>query len=138
MHQEHQPQRPLTDSDLLAFTGDLDRYQHTLNQKAIYTVGVRYLAERAQAYCLIDAVVSYIGSPQLQIATEKDSRLASLQFWHLDVHEDKSATLTCRADSGVEPAITQAIPYTDFPLGHISLWLIDDGQYWTLMLPSEY
>ena len=51
---------------------------------------------------------------------------------------DRTAKLTCRADAGVAPAITQEIPFTDFPLDQIEIWAGFDGWHWMLYLPSEY
>ena len=130
-------QTPLTHADLRQFTGDLKRFRHSLNRRVIYTPGVQFLAEKAGAYWLIDAIASYMGSPQLNKAIAEDDRLASLQFWRLDV-TGNTAVLTCRADSGVEPVIRQEIEYTDFPLDHIDVWVGFDNEYWTIYLPSEH
>ena len=128
----------LTHDDLRQFTGDLDRYRHTLNLRVIYTPGIRFLAEKAGAHWLIDAIASYFGTRQMKQAIEKDDRLAWLQFWRLDVNLDRSAVLTCRADSSVQPVITQKIEHTDFPLDDVDIWAGYDGTYWTLYLPSEH
>ncbi len=128
----------LTHEELRQFTGDLERYRHGLNPRVIYTPGVRHVAERAGAYWLIDLIASHIASREMAAAVAKDERLGSLQFWRLDVAEDHSAVATCRADSGVEPAITQTIEFTDFPLESIDVWAGWDGAHWTLYLPSEH
>ncbi len=128
----------LTHADLQQFTGDLERYRHSFNRRVIYTPGVQYLAEQAEAYWLIDAIASSFGSAPMRTATARDERLQSLQFWRLDVHADGTATLTARADSGVAPCITQQIPFTDFPLTEIDIWAGFDGEHWTLYLPSEH
>lgn len=49
------------------------------------------------------------------------------------VNPDNSAVLTCERDTD-EPMITQEIPFTDFPLAEITLYLCDG----VLLLPSEY
>lgn len=128
----------LTEADLRGFTGDLDRYRHPLNRSVIYTPGVRFLAERGQAYWLIDAIVSHFRSPTMRKAVADDERLQWLQFWALDVQEDNSAVLTARSDCDVEPFVQQDIQYTDFPLAHVDIWAGFDSQYWTLYLPSEH
>ena len=128
----------LTHDDLRRFTGDLDRYRHPLNRRVIYTPGIRFLAERGGAYWLTDAIASYLGTRQMRRAIVADPRLGDMQFWRLEVAEDRSAALTCRADSGVKPAIVQKIEYTDFPLDHVDVWAGYDGTYWTLYLPSEH
>ncbi len=136
MNESKQPR--LTHADLKQFSGDLDRYQHSLNRRVIYTPGVQFLAERGGAYWLIDAIASYFGDPKMSRAMARDDRLRSLQFWRLKVLDNQSATLTMRADSGEKPAITQEIPYTDFPLERIDIWAGFDGERWTLYLPSEH
>ena len=124
-------------ADLYQFTGDDIRYRHPLNRKIVYTPGVKYLAEQAKAYWLIDAIASYFGSPEMDAAIRKDKRLSTLQFWRLDVNDSKGV-LFANADSGLEPFIRQDIPFTDFPLDHIDIWAGFDGQDWTLYLPSEH
>lgn len=130
--------KTLTHADLSRFTGDLERYR-TLHRHVIYTPGVKFLAEQAGAFWLIDAITSYFCSRKMKTAKQRDSRIDSLQFWRLDVNdEDRTATLTARADSDVEPFVTQHIPYTDFPLVYVDIWAGFDGTYWTLYLPSEH
>lgn len=130
--------KPLTHDELRQFTGDLERYRHAFNRQVIYTPGVKHMAERAGAYWLIDLIVSYFGSEIMKHAIADDDRLAWLQFWRLDVDENGGAVASCRADSGEEPAITQVISSTDFPLDHIDVWVGFDGEHWTLYLPSEH
>ncbi len=125
-------------SDLAQFTGDLQRYRHSINRHIIYTPGVQYLAEKANAYWLLDAIASYYGTQRMKAAIAKDDRLSSLHFWTLDVAEDNSATLILQADSDVEPAIKQEIPFTDFPIQQIRIWAGFNGKNWTLYLPSEH
>lgn len=128
---------PLSESSLYQFTGDIIRYAHPLNRKVIYTPGVRYLADAGKAYWLIDAIASYFGSPEMNVAMAKDHRLKQMQFWRLEVNDEK-AVLLAEADAGEEPFIRQEIPYTDFPLKEIAVWAGFDGTYWTLYLPSEH
>jgi len=128
----------LTKTDLRQFTGSLERYRHLLNPAVIYTPGVQYLAEKGGAYWLIDAIAVHLGSPEMSRAIQRDNRLQHLQFWELAVKEDGSALLTCVADSDGEIAVTQAIPWTDFPLPEVAVWAAHDGRKWTLLLPSEY
>ena len=131
-------QTPLTQDELRRFTGDLDRYRHSLNRCVIYTPGVKHLAERAGAYWLIDLIASYFGSEVMKQAIADDERLASMQFWRLDVDDTGKAVASCPADGSEEPAITQVIPFTDFPLNQVDIWAAFDGEHWTLYLPSEH
>jgi hypothetical protein len=124
--------------ELAQFTGSLERFRYPLNPRVIYTPGVRHLAKRAEAYWLIDLIASYFGSEIMKQAIADDDRLAAMQFWTLKVFDTGRAVASCVADQGEEPAITQVIPFTDFPIDQIEIWAAFDGQYWTLYLPSEH
>ena len=80
------------------------------------------LAENGGAYWLLDAIASW----------QKELNSSQIQFWMLIVNADNSAVLTCERDD--EPVITQQIPFTDFPLSEVTLWLCDG----VLLLSSEY
>jgi len=124
-HGKHKP--TLTETDLTQFTGTSQWYKHHLG--LLYTDGVRYLAEQGGAYWLLDAIASW----QLQPVVQQDQLLQSIQFWKLTVNEDCSARLICERDQG-DVAITQDIPFTDFPLREVRLYC----QQGVLLLPSEY
>ncbi len=125
-------------AELAHFTGDYERYRHGVNRSLIYTPAVRYLAEKAGAYWLIDAIASHVGSAAYRREAMRDPRLQYLHFWRLEVAEDGSAVLSARADSGQRPFVVQRVPFTDFPLDEIDLWVGYDGRHYTLYLPSEH
>jgi len=127
----------LTRCNLCQFTGDLERTRHPLARGVIYTEGVRFVAEQGGAYWLIDELAFAIACGEIQKAGHSDPRILELHFWRLEVN-DKTATLTARADSDVPPFYTKEIPFTDFPLDSIDIWAAFDGEYWTLYLPSEH
>lgn len=125
--------------ELQHFMGDLVRYRQPLNRRVIYTPGVRHVAEKAEAYWLIDAIASWISSESFNEAAEKSPLINAMHFWELNVNRsDNTAVLHAEVDVGVEPFIVQSIPFTDFPLDKISIWAAFDGSYWTLYLPSEH
>ncbi len=100
-------------------------YRHFL-QRFVYTDGVRYLAQNAQAYWLLDLIASY--QPYEKVKKEE------FQVWTLKVNlENYSAVATCD-DGNDNIIVTQDIPFTDFPLTEITLYLTDG----VLLLPSEY
>ena len=110
----------ITESDLSQFIGTVNYHRHWLG--GVYTDGVQYLAEQAGAYWLIDAIFSY-------------RRRESFQIWTLKKNaDDNDAVLTMQEDTGEPIKVRQKIPYTDFPLDQISLYLIDG----VLLLTSEY
>ena len=117
------------ESDLLQFSGGGDQYWHW-TKRLRYTEGVRYLAETAGAYWLIDAIASYQGTKKL-----RTERLREFQLWQLTV-KDKKAVLTCREDDGEPAAVRQKIEFTDFPLDEIKLY-VESGDGLVLMLPGE-
>lgn len=123
--------------DLAQFTGSEQFYKHWLGLQ--YTDGVKFLAEKAKAFWLIDAIASH--QPRV---TRKHS-LTEFQLWFLhvgNIHQfikprsSNAAVLTCWEDSPTpetQPVIIQQIPFTDFPLTEVKLYLSDK----ILCLPSE-
>lgn len=124
-------------SQLNQFTATEYYYKHWLGFQ--YTDGIKFLAEQAEAYWLIDAIASY--QPQLS----RNPRLRDFQLWLLVVGDGHNfikpkagnkAVLTCWEDTpklGVQPAVSQQIEYTDFPLLEIQLYFESK----VLILPSE-
>jgi hypothetical protein len=118
----------ITQNDLNQFSGTNELYKHWLKQFS-YTDGVKFLAERADAYWLVDAIASHQTKQLLS-----DEMLQEFQIWKLIVNaEDKSARLICERDTE-DVVVTQDIPFTDFPLSEIKLYLVAR----VLMLTSEY
>ena len=123
--------------NLQHFCGSEQYYKHWLG--LCYTDGIKYLAENAQCYWLIDAIASH------QPTANKIPRLREFQLWFLHVgnaHEfikptgHNAAVLTCWEDTPTpetKPVIIQQIPITDFPLPEIKLYV----QEKVLLLPSE-
>lgn len=110
-------------SELAQFTGTT-RYYRSSFGRLLLTEGAHYLRERLNCYWLIDIVESY--QPKLK---EKP-----FQLWGITVNEDNSALVEMREDSGLEPLVRQAIPYTDFKLKQYEFFCIDG----VVLLKSEY
>jgi len=130
--------KDLKPSDLAQFTGSTTWFRHSFNRAVIYTEGVQHLMEHGEAYWLIDAIASHIGSKPFRKAAAKDERISLLHFWKLAVKPDHTAVLEATADSGEPSFIKQEIEYTDFPLESVDVWAQNNGEGFTLMLPSEY
>jgi hypothetical protein len=123
--------------NLQHFCGSEQYYKHWLG--LCYTDGIKYLAENAQCFWLIDAIASH------QPTAKKNPRLKEFQLWFLHVgtgHEfikpkaGNAAVLTCWEDTPKaesKPVIIQQIPFTDFPLKEIKLYLKEK----ILLLPDE-
>jgi hypothetical protein len=112
-------------AQLNQFTGSTEFYRHWLKGFR-YTEGVRFLAEHARCYWLIDLIAS------LQVRALKDAWLREFQLWELFV-KDGSAILACSRDSD-DVAFRQNIETTDFPIDYVHLY-VEGG---VLMLPSEH
>lgn len=108
-------------SDIHYFTGTENYYKHWLGIH--FTDGVKYVAEEAGAYWLIDAIASWL--PQ--------TKQEPFQHWTLTKNKNDSWTL--KATDGNNKVIAlQEIEFSDFPLEQFSMYLSDK----ILMLPSEY
>ena len=113
-------------SALQLFTGTTAYYQHW-TKLIVYTDGVKYLAEAARAFWLLDAIA--LAQPRAL----RDGSLREFQLWELYVRDDRSASLVCSRDSDDE-AFRRAIDYTDFPIDYVKLYV--EGN--VLLLPSEH
>jgi len=131
-------QPTLTHEDLYRFTGDILRFEHSLNHQVVFTPGVLHVATFGQAFWLIDAIASYLTPVELKPHVEADQRIGEMHFWQLTVKEDRTALLEARADSGCQPFIKQEIESTNFPLDSVDIWAAADGSRWTLYLPTEH
>jgi hypothetical protein len=121
--------------ELNAFSGSDCVYRHPF-ERLVYTEGVKFLADHAGAYWLIDALASY--------QSRRTVRELEIQFWRLkrDAKGD-GAVLTCSYDiehgEPVTVKVRQVIKYTDFPLPSIKLYVIPNGDGTvTCLLPGEY
>jgi len=103
-------------------------HRHWLGGK--YSAGVHYVAEQAGAFWLIDAVFSHQSAKVRQACD-------GFQHWTLTLNKTGTgAVLTC-TDGGIDgttkKVVTQKIPFTDFPLKSIEMFL-ENG---VLMLKQE-
>ena len=111
-------------SNLSQFIGTDNFYRIT--SRHILTDGSKYLAEQAQCYWLMDAIASHL--PKY---FHDYFAVAELKV------KGNSAKLTLDDGNGNVFA-RQSIEYTDFPLNEIKLYCSFDGEYWVIMLTSEY
>jgi len=109
--------------NLNQFTGTENYYKY-LNLNL--SDGVKYLCDTCQCYWLVDLILSY------QSKAKKDEMLRYMQFWTLKA-KDNIGVAICERDTD-DIAFKQIIPFTDFPLDSIKLYLQND----VLFLPSEY
>jgi len=90
----------------------------------VITDGVIALAEAAGCYWLLDIIGSY------QTANRLDPHF---QVWKLVVDQD-SNTGIASGYNDTDLAVSQEIPFTDFPLDELTLYLMDG----VILIPAEY
>lgn len=117
-------------AELQHFSGTEAYHRNQLWPREFKTTdGVAFLAEKAGAYWLLDA----IAFAQRETLIMCDEDLQDFQLWELKIRENRSAELICSRDSD-QPVWKQEIPFTDFPLDEITLYVANN----VLMLTSEW
>jgi hypothetical protein len=118
------------ESGLAQACGSEEMHKYSrLFYKTMLTDGAMYLAEKAGAYWLMDVLASW--------QTLAKVRNEPFQVWTMTVNKKHEARVVCDDGNGNKLAV-QIIPYTDFPLETIKLYLCDQGDYHIVMLPQEY
>lgn len=112
-------------SELAQFTGTSHWYRHNLNSDITYTDGVKFFAETAGAYWLLDIIAT-----QPEILGTMQTGMAVIK---LQVNNDTTAVLICE-DGNYNPTYSRPLEFTDAPVGVWVLWFTDN----VILLPSEY
>ena len=115
----------LDSATLSQFTGTAQYWR--VARQFVITDGVKYLAETAACFWLIDAAISHL----LEIGTAD---------WFVLVRTEvsgSSAVMIYEDGNGSEHA-RQEIACTDLPLSSVRLYAVWDSERWVIMLPSEY
>lgn len=112
-------------ASLRSFTGTTEYRRHWSGMR--YTDGVQFLADKAEAYWLLDIIASW------QPKALRDPWLREFQLWELFVKPDGTATVVCSRDSE-DVAFRQQIEHTTFPLEYVKLY-VEGG---VILLPSEH
>lgn len=113
------------ENNLSQFTGTENYYR--VMPRLVITDGVQYLANQANMYWLVSAIYSYLTTQPIRSGFVVARLTAS----------GKTADLVL--DDGNDQVIAkQAIDYTDFPLGEVTIYCSYQGKTWVLLLPSEY
>ncbi len=115
----------LSAATLAQFTG-IAQYWRVARQFVI-TDGVKYLAESAACFWLIDAAISHL----LEIGTADWFVLVRVEV------SGSSAVMIYEDGNGSEHA-RQEIASTDLPISSVRLYAVWDSERWVIMLPSEY
>ena len=111
---------------LAQFMGSERLFRHALVRDIVFTEGVKYVADAAGAYWLLDEIAF---AQKFQPAV----RAEEFQVWDLAVAADRSALLACGDGNGRE-VFSKRIKWTDFSTPSIRFY-VSNG---TILLPSEY
>lgn len=111
------------ETGLANFYGTDHYYKHSLNKNMVYTDGVKYFAENAEAYWFLDIVATEI----VKYQSAEEFILIEL------VVTDSKAVIYCDDGNG-RKFYEKAIDYTDCPVGDWKFYFTNK----VLMIPSEY
>ena len=99
-----------------------------ISPKTVLTEGAHYLAETASCYWLMDLYASHL--------IEVDS--AKEYFTCLILTKNNFGANIIIDDGNGNQLAKQYVEYTDFPLDSIRLYGVWSGEFWVVMLTSEY
>ena len=111
---------------LAQFTGTIAYYR--ISRRHLLTDGTKYLAEAAECFWLFDVYASHLSG----VDSNKD------WFTCLKLTRTNRSASVSIEDGNGRVLAKQKIEYTDFPLSAITLYGCWTGEYWVLMLTSEY
>ena len=98
----------------------------------VVTEGVKFLADEAQCYWLLDVIVSHLPAV---IAADEEFAVVTLER---DAEGSGAVFQIADDDPANVVYARQEIEFTTFPMPSIKLYLQTDTEHWTLMLTSEY
>ena len=113
-------------NQLSQFTGTEKYYR--LYPKVVLTDGTKYLAEVASCYWLMDLYALHLSAINPKIES----------FTSLKLTKNGIGALVLVEDGNGHALAKQHIEYTDFPLSSFIFYAVWSGEFWVLMLTSEY
>ena len=111
---------------LAQFTGTEKYYR--FYPKVVLTDGAKYLADTAGCYWLMDLYASHLASVDPDVESFTCLKL---------IKRGTSADIAIE-DGNTQLLAQQHIEYTDFPLENFMFYAVWAGEFWVLMLQSEY
>lgn len=128
-------------SGLDQFTGTEQYHRITMLKNLLATDGVAWLADKAKCYWLTDIIASYQPSIRKYARARPNvAPLLDMQVWTLTKNKaTDGAKVICTDGNSDTPIYSQRIPYTDFPLESIKIWVAPaDKNNMVMLLPSEH
>ena len=112
--------------ELAQFTGTEKYYR--IYPEVVLTDGTKYLADEASCYWLMDLYASHLASVDPNIES----------FTCLKLTKRGLGAEILIEDGNTHALAKQQIEYTDFPLESFMFYAVWAGDFWVLMLRSEY
>lgn len=112
-------------NELDQFCGTLT--YHRYSRKLVLTDGAKYLAENAGCFWFVDIIQSVL--PAIHATDFLSVKLEKLP------NDSAIVTIT---DGNEDVLYKQDIEYTDFPLDSAQVFVQNTGDFWVMMLTSEY
>jgi hypothetical protein len=109
--------------DLSMFIGTENWYKHRLNPLMTHTDGIKFFADKAECYWLLDIIV-----------TEFFPLLVNEPFLVIAVYVENAKCRIVVTDGNYIEIKSKYIDFTDLPEGKWTFYLTDN----VLLLPSEY
>ena len=113
-------------SALAQFTGT--EHYYCIYPRVVLTDGTKYLADHAGCYWLMDLYASHLASVDPSIEN----------FTCLKLNRRGKGADIVIEDGNTQLLAKQQIEYTDFPLENFMFYAVWSGEFWVLMLLSEY
>ena len=118
-------------NELPYFTGT-EHYYRYMGSRYTYTDGVKFVADNAEAYWLLDVVFTHCMAIARNKNIPEDQK--RLYVCNLLVNDAMNTALFTVSDGNYNDLARQEIEYTDFPAKTVTIWV----QNMVAMLPSEY
>jgi hypothetical protein len=117
------------------FTGTEGYHKLGTSSIVVATDGVAFLAKEANAYWFTDIISSY--QPIISRSVQYTA-LWDFQVWKLTRNKTTNGAKVVCYDGNDNAVFSQRIPYTDFPLQEITIWVEPQDKYMVMYLPSEH
>jgi hypothetical protein len=118
-------EKTIPNDKLAEFFGVGHWYKRPSTRKVYLSPAVKSIAENSGGYWLINEIAF---AQNLTFVSNEN-----FQYWHLSIHKDRSASLTCSDDDEITIGEV-SIEYADFSRDEFSL-IYFEGE---IMLPDEY
>lgn len=131
------PHSKLTEEALRPYKGRHVLIRHMFYRNVFFSDGLRYVAEVADLFWLIDFIATWINNEHFQELATRDTRISSIHFWRFEHHDEKSFVLKGFTDDPQKPFTQLSSATIGQPLPCFDIWAEHDGEDWALYLAPD-